>query len=305
MGSPNQPKKMKSSNSKLWALGVLLITAGLKSVPGYCFFPEINKFVPYPYETIEIKNALNTADSQQTTASSSQSEYIVTTSQMKHEPVEQLQGNLGNDETILGNFSTRSAAENYGNRVQEELGIANKIIEKDNQTFWVVSVAKLQDEVDGKIVTILGRFPTQLAAENYGKKLRDEMNIANEVIEKGSQLYQVVLVAIDIDTEKKNNPQNQEDSRQKEASISQNIVGGGKYALISGSFKTRLEAERRGENLRDKHGCDYEVIEAVINDAKWYRVSIDSFNDLREADRLVKEWEQKLGCEKCIFYARR
>jgi len=291
MRSPDQPNKKKSGNSNLWMM-VLLIVAGfgLGIVAGYCFYSEINQIMtnlhkgkpvthiaeteskPNDTDKANTENALN----QQTEALSAQPETAA---------AEQSQSNVGSSPkaTVLGVFYSRPEAERNGKRLQEEMGIANEIIDKGNQIYWVSAVLSQGDMGGGKIGTILGTFPTRPAAERYGKRLNEEMGIDNEVIEKGMQLFWVVSATLDKDTDPA--PQIRPEP--------QGNVGGGKYVLIISSLPSRSEAESFGKKLQAE-GIAYEIIEAAN---QRYRISVASFDDRAEAQRQADQMKSRPYCK--------
>ena len=81
------------------------------------------------------------------------------------------------------------------------------------------------------------------------------------------------------------------------SSSSQGSTGRGNYGIIVASLATREDAEAYGRNLSKKHGYSYEVVEAVVNGAKKYRVSVDSFDDWKDWRMYVDKWKNQPGCK--------
>ena len=72
----------------------------------------------------------------------------------------------------------------------------------------------------------------------------------------------------------------------------------GLYVVVIASYSSKLDADRHGKKL----GYDYKVIPATVNGINWYRVSVGSCNDKKDADRLVREWNEKPGIKEVIHY---
>ena len=81
------------------------------------------------------------------------------------------------------------------------------------------------------------------------------------------------------------------------SSQSQGTVGRGIFGVIVASLPTHEDAEAHGRNLNKKHGYNYEVVEAVVNGARKYRVSVDSFDDWKEANQFVEKWRSRPDCK--------
>jgi hypothetical protein len=74
----------------------------------------------------------------------------------------------------------------------------------------------------------------------------------------------------------------------------------GLYVIVVGSFPLESQAKRYGESL----GYNFAVIPITVNGGKTYRVSVESCDSKREADRLVEEWKSKPGIRQVIHYKR-
>jgi len=68
--------------------------------------------------------------------------------------------------------------------------------------------------------------------------------------------------------------------------------GTGRYLIIAAFGRDWAEAERYGRNLLDKYGYSYSIIK--VNDTL-YRVSVDSYDDEKKANRELENWKKKPG----------
>ena len=73
----------------------------------------------------------------------------------------------------------------------------------------------------------------------------------------------------------------------------------GRYVIIVKSLNTKLEAEKHLDKLEKMYSYNKsEVMEPVtINGIIWYRISVWSFDDIKERKKWIDEWRHKEGIE--------
>lgn len=191
-------------------------------------------------------------------------------------------------------FNTKKHADEYAASLRENWGIASETglsIEqsRDRYKVYLLPIRK----VNGMPV-LRDDFATEADAGTYRSNLMEEMGISVKIIHCGKQQYGA---AIDVST------LNTSESAGSSDTLTTNAAKvSGKYIVVAGSFTKRSDAEARGRELNSSYGYDIEIISAAVKGGIWYRVSVFSCHDKREADRFVKQWEQKHNCKKCVWY---
>ena len=158
--------------------------------------------------------------------------------------------------------------------------------------------------ISTKISLLLEKIPFISSKTPVDKVVFEVQDEASEFTDETDESTPNTDIAQTLDdaTDKKNalKPEGSQSvqSTQKTTTLtqSQGSVGRGKYGIIVASLLTQEDAEEHGRNLNKKHGYSYEVLEAVANGVKRYRVSVDSFDDWKESNVYVEKWKNKPDC---------